>query len=145
MVSPVIDMDGRFCDKKQAPDVFFLAGTTGGHADRTCKVPAGVLVAFPLVNLFSPDASDCVTFMASAKGEALLDGRRVEADRIAATPGTVFLVANNPFTGKRAALDASLCGLWVQIEPLTPGAHTLSIRGSSGTLTVSVDYRLTVA
>lgn len=48
--NPVADEDGSDCERNQPSDVWFLAGTFGTHAKRTCSVPEGVPVAFPLVN-----------------------------------------------------------------------------------------------
>ena len=40
--NPVADKTGRFCNKNQNdPNVWFLAGTFGGKAERTCTIPAG--------------------------------------------------------------------------------------------------------
>src|SRR4051812_24180263 len=42
--SPVTDPDGRFCAEGQSGKVWFLAGTTGGTATRTCTIPTGTPV-----------------------------------------------------------------------------------------------------
>ncbi|MFJ8039358.1 signal protein [Kitasatospora sp. NPDC096147] len=143
IVSPVTDQDGKRCGHRQTPDVWFLAGTTGGHAERSCTVPAGVPIALPLVNLMGTD-EQCRTFMATAQGEAVLDGRALQPERVEATTATLFLGANNPFTGKRSTGSATLCGLWVQLDPPSPGAHRLTISGSSADFSTSVAYALTV-
>nr|QDA77055.1 signal peptide protein [Jahnella sp. MSr9139] len=38
------------CDVNQPDDVFFLAGTTGGSATRSCTIPPGKPIFFPLLN-----------------------------------------------------------------------------------------------
>jgi hypothetical protein len=38
------------CDVNQSGNVFFLAGTTGGTATRTCTIPAGKGIFFPILN-----------------------------------------------------------------------------------------------
>jgi hypothetical protein len=50
---PVDDnpMLGGPCEQYQSEDVFFLAGTTGGSATRSCAIPAGKGIFFPLVNI----------------------------------------------------------------------------------------------
>lgn len=49
--SPVADRTGRLCDRKQGGEVWFLAGTYGTRRTvRTCTVPAGRFLFFPLVN-----------------------------------------------------------------------------------------------
>ena len=61
--NPALDNDGSFCDRNQQGEVWFLAGTFGGAidedpiADRTCKVPAGQGIFFPIFSVisFAPD------------------------------------------------------------------------------------------
>ncbi|QYC38782.1 hypothetical protein Nocox_05775 [Nonomuraea coxensis DSM 45129] len=133
--SPVQDTTGEFCDHAQPDDLWFLAGTYGGTVRRSCRIPAGRPLAFPLVNLLG-DAADCATFMATAKGKAVLDGKPVEPERLDEAGVTV---TDSAGTGTTHA-----CGLWVRLAPLPTGPHTLTIRGSSGTFRTGVDYRLVV-
>ncbi|MFD3530287.1 signal protein [Streptomyces sp. NPDC058664] len=142
--NPVSDQDGHLCAQGQPGDIWFLAGTFGGTATRSCTVPAKVPLAFPLVNTFG-EAADCTAFMASAQGSALLDGRALEAERYEATPVRITAVDGNPLTGESGRFRSQACGLWVQLEPLSPGSHTLNIRGSSGSFAIAVDYKLQVA
>lgn len=143
-LNPVSDQDGHLCDQGQTDGIWFLAGTFGGTVTRSCTVPAAVPVAFPLVNLVG-EAGDCTAFMASAQGSAVLDGRALESQRYEATAVQVSAVEGNPLTQDGGRFRTQACGLWVQLEPLAPGSHTLSIRGSSGSLAVSVDYELQVS
>ncbi|MEU3407443.1 signal protein [Streptomyces sp. NPDC006670] len=142
--NPVSDPDGHLCAKGQKDGVWFLAGTFGGSAKRSCTVPAGVPVAFPLVNSFG-ESADCAAFMASAQGSATLDGRQLEAERFEATPVQITAVEGNPVVQGGGRVRTKACGLWVQVEPLAAGSHTVGIRGSAGSFVVSVDYQLQVA
>ncbi|MFE2529608.1 signal protein [Streptomyces sp. NPDC059382] len=142
--NPVSDQDGHLCAKGQSGGIWFLAGSFGGAVNRTCTVPAGVPVAFPLVNQFG-EAGDCKEFMASARGSAVLDGRALESQRYDATAVQISAVDGNPLTEGGGRLRTQACGLWVQLDPPAPGSHTLSIRGSSGSFAVSADYKLQVA
>ncbi|MGW1770993.1 signal protein [Streptomyces sp. NPDC002104] len=142
--NPVSDRDGHLCAQGQGDGIWFLAGTFGGTVTRSCTVPASVPVAFPLVNLVGEEG-DCAKFMASAKGTAVLDARALEPERYEATDVTVTAVDGNPLTQDGGRFGTLGCGLWVQMEPLAPGSHTLSIRGASGSFTNGVDYRLQVA
>ncbi len=142
--NPVSDRDGRLCAQGQAAGIWFLAGTFGETVTRSCTVPAAVPVAFPLVNMIG-SAADCGSFMESARGSAVLDGQEVEPQRFEATDVQVTAVEGNPLTSGAGRLRMQACGLWVQLDPLTPGSHTLGIRGSSGSFEVSVDYRLQVS
>lgn len=46
--NPIAEGD---CDQQQSGDVFFLAGNMGGASKRTCTIPAGKAIFFPIVNL----------------------------------------------------------------------------------------------
>jgi hypothetical protein len=49
--NPLLDLTGEFCDEGQQGPVFYLAGTFGGSATRTCTVPHNKPLFFPLINL----------------------------------------------------------------------------------------------
>ncbi|MFJ9694983.1 signal protein [Kitasatospora sp. NPDC101183] len=141
--NPVLDEDGHLCARGQKDGIWFLAGTTGGTVSRSCTVPAGSPIAFPLVNVFGR-AADCADFMTTAKGSAALDGKPLTAETFDATPIDMTSVPGNPFTSETNAHTWS-CGLWVRLDPLTPGSHELTLRGESGSFTTGVDYHLAVA
>ncbi|MBI4591488.1 MAG: hypothetical protein HY725_21910 [Candidatus Rokubacteria bacterium] len=56
-VNPVTDPSGEHCDEGQSGSVWFLAGTFGGNVERSCTVPAGKTIFFPLLNyvLWTPE------------------------------------------------------------------------------------------
>ncbi|MEU6411291.1 signal protein [Microbispora sp. NPDC046933] len=141
--NPVADDTGKFCDRNQPEDVWFLAGTFGGTVRRTCALPTGRPVVFPLVNLVGSQAQ-CEEFMATAKGGAVLDGRPARPERMEEDDVAVTGVAGNPLTGVEGTETFYACGLWVRLQPLRPGRHTLTIHGSSGGFRVGANYTLTV-
>lgn len=141
--NPVADEDGRDCERNQPRDRWFLAGTFGTRAERACSVPDGVPVAFPLVNLMA-DPTDCAVFMSAAEGAAILDGKEVDPETFAGETISVQGVAGNPVTGTDDRSTVTGCGLWVQLPPLEPGKHTLTIHGQAQGFAVDVDYSLTV-
>ena len=49
--NPVLDTTGADCANGQPDDVFFLAGTYGESVRRTCTLPAGRPIFFPIVNI----------------------------------------------------------------------------------------------
>jgi hypothetical protein len=51
-VNPLLDTTGQFAGLGQSGPVFFLAGDFGGSVERTCTVPAGKALLFPLLNEF---------------------------------------------------------------------------------------------
>ncbi|MEE1803588.1 signal protein [Streptomyces sp. JV176] len=141
--NPVADPNGSACERNQPQDVWFLAGTFGTHTERTCTIPDGVPLAFPLLNRFGEPA-DCAGFMRTAEGSAVLDGKKVAPDTYQGEPIEVRSTAGNPVTGTAGRFTTIGCGLWAQLPPLTPGQHTLKIRGRSGDFSTGVDYALTV-
>jgi hypothetical protein len=141
--NPVADQDGGACGRNQSTDVWFLAGTFGTQVKRTCSVPRGTPLAFPLVNRIGEPA-DCADFMRTAEGSAVLDGEKVDSDAHQGDRIAVRSVAGNPVTGTEGQFTTTGCGLWAQLPPLEPGRHTLTIRGRSGDFTLGVDYTLTV-
>ena len=50
--NPLLDLTGANCAQRQVGDVWFLAGSwyNAGHVERTCEVPAGKSLFFPLIN-----------------------------------------------------------------------------------------------
>jgi hypothetical protein len=141
--NPVRDPDGTFCAENQAPDVWFLAGNFGGQSRRKCSVPAGLPVAFPVVN-FTGTADDCKTAMADASGTAVLDGKPLDVARHSAVPIRIKGVEGNPVTREAGTFSALACGLWVRLDALPTGPHSLTISGSSGDFRLDVTYALQV-
>jgi hypothetical protein len=48
--------DGQQCEREFIEGVFFLAGSTGGDATRTCTVPADTALFFPVLNVVCSEA-----------------------------------------------------------------------------------------
>jgi hypothetical protein len=150
--SPVADADGSLCANGQSGPVWFLAGTYGtGRAVRSCRVPAGKTLFFPLANFiaFPPDdeREACASLMLRAEQltdapAALvleLNGRRftgLEAHR-QATRGC-FLVA--PDDDAPAAAN----GYYVALGPLKRGRYTLNFGAILPSLSQAVTYTLDV-
>lgn len=150
--SPVADTDGRLCASGQSGPVWFLAGAYGSQrVVRSCRVPAGKTLFFPLANViaFPPDdeREACASLMLRA--ETLTDapaalvlevnGRRfngLEAHR-QATRGC-FLVS--PDDDAPAAAN----GYYVALGPLKRGRYTLNFGAILPSLSQAVTYTLDV-
>ncbi|HEY9390694.1 MAG TPA: hypothetical protein VIR27_13150 [Mycobacteriales bacterium] len=143
--NPVADLTGAHCAEHQASDVWFFAGTFGGTARRTCSVPAGVPLAGPVLNFTAQDAEGCDQMLATAQGEATVDGEPVRHDRLDPVSIAFDAVEGNPVTNGAGSFEGYGCGLWLWIPPLSAGEHELTVRGSSGGFSLDVTYQLTVA
>ncbi|MGV9268191.1 hypothetical protein ACWDRR_26400 [Kitasatospora sp. NPDC003701] len=140
--NPVVDPDGRHCGEGQHEGIWLLAGTFGGTVTRTCAVPVGTPVLFPVVTMYGK-SSDCLTFMNDARGSAVLDGTALSVEELGSTQIRADPMPDSPIRSHRDFNDSWACGLWVRLDELTPGRHEIVLRGSSGTFSTGVDYRLT--
>ncbi|MGN5634026.1 hypothetical protein [Streptomyces sp. AC154] len=96
-----------------------------------------------MVNLVG-DHQDCAAFMKGAQGTVALDGKPVKPEAYIDDSIMVEGVQGNQVTGEEGRFTGTGCGLWVQLPPLAPGAHSLKIHGRSDDFYVDVDYALTV-
>ena len=134
--NPVLDRTGEHCAVGQPDDVWFLAGTYGGAAQRDCAVPAGRALVLPAVNSVMRSAEDCAAFMSEARGEITLDGASVPLETIRGE----LIVIDTP----QGEVQGIGCGLWATIDGLSDGRHRVTISGDSGSLRVRVSYELRV-
>jgi hypothetical protein len=150
--SPVSDPDGRFCNFGQAGPVWFLAGTYGtARTVRSCKVPAGKTLFFPLVNMITVQPDDEDESCASLKRRAAKSTQAPSA-LLLDVNGKRFngLNAHRQVTKKcfRVADDddtlAAANGYFVALGPLKPGRYTLNFGGILPELSQAVTYTLDV-
>lgn len=141
--NPIADETGKFADKEQPDDVWFLAGCFGGIVKRTCRIPANRPILIPAFNMwftkdFSPPDLD------KAHGFLSVNGEEIELDKIFTNkPFIVRGVWGNPVTGSVFQSSMRVAGLWKQIEPLPEGEHEILIRGGDGEgFYVEVNYKI---
>ena len=153
--SPVSDKKGTRCHLRQEGAVWFLAGTYGsGRTIRSCTVPAGKYLFFPLINYVVFPASAMSLSCEQAKKEAAaataevsslvleVDGKlfkNLEVHR-QATKACFDLAAQ---AGGGAAPSAGN-GYYVMLRPLSRGTHTLNFGGRLPGLSQAVTYTLNV-
>lgn len=144
--SPVADTSGTNCAVNQRGDTWFLAGGFGSSKiQRTCTVPSGKKLFFPLINMVYWPARGARTITcADTKASAALnndtaldlfaelDGtpiRDLKRYRIASSECfDVFArmpAALHPYKAFPSATD----GFWLLLNPLPPGRHTLKFGG----------------
>lgn len=163
-VNPNVDPTGANCGLKQYDDVWFLAGGFGGTIERSCTIPAGKPIFFPIINN--------VGFKPGGK-ETLLDLRQLVAgfidsvteinctmDGIACFENpSQFRVRSPSFTviappnglvppgqlsvpGNTDLLVSD--GYWLLLDPPTPGPHSLHFKATAGDFALDVTYNLTI-
>ena len=165
--NPMVDATGAFCALGQQGPTWYLAGVNGGGtAERSCAIPRGKSILFPIANNFwiqtpldDPTntetdfrqfASDFLPPSLGGDLEATLDGVPIVFNfktPIVRSQSPVF-TATFPFDNI-FGLDPALLtgfpivsdGFWVMLPPLAPGEHLLHFRAGSAQ---NVTYHLTI-
>ena len=164
--------DGPQCDGRPVSDVpgkkWFLAGSFDGSAvERTCTMPVGTQLFFPVFNaIWILEPGETVKFARQQVNEFInsvladpdlsmvvtVDGKEVKSKRIVRAESPVFRVSlpdDNVFgapadlyQNKRSVAD----GLWAALPPLSKGEHTIHVEVSAPNVGFSQDatYHLTV-
>jgi hypothetical protein len=165
--SPVTDDTGANCAVNQKGPVWFLAGTAGGLATRSCTVPADKAVLVPIINAewstveepgsteehlraVAKDLIDHVTqTSASVDGTAVDLGPVSEGRfRFQSPLFTITFAPNNGFGVTPGTGKAVSDGFWVMVKPLSKGQHAIDFQGTAVfgdfVFQVGVHYDLTV-
>ena len=156
--SPVSDLSGERCGAGQEGNVWFLAGTYASKATRrTCRVPAGKALFFPVINyiVMPQNCSGCLTCeqaVATAHGmtdEPMglfmeLDGKPVAGlkEHRVVSPACFNMAARAK--GAPKIEPSASDGYWVALHPLAKGEHTLRFGGSLPSLRQELIYTLIV-
>jgi hypothetical protein len=153
--SPIADKKGSRCQLKQAGAVWFLAGTYGTHRTiRTCTVPAGKYLYFPLINyvvyprsgysLPCKQATDTAAAMTEDVSSLVLevDGKlfkNLETHR-QPTKECFDLAA----LAGGGVTPSAANGYYIMLRPLSRGTHTLNFGGILPGMSQAVTYTLHV-
>jgi hypothetical protein len=166
--SPLLDPTGANCAEGQSGKVWYLAGTGGGAVTRTCTVPRGKAIFFPIVNVVAGSGvfdceptvpgvpCDLSTLRAIAASfmdnpmllQAELDGRPLQNLSGYRVVSPVFSLTYPPdsifgFGGTFSPQVAD--GYWIMLAPLSSGQHTLHFRGIlNGGFESDATYFLTI-
>ena len=163
--NPLLDTTGAKCAVGQSGPVWFLAGTLGsGSVTRTCTVPAGKALFFPVVNAFcANNPGESATYndelacaqaaMAGATGATEIDGTPVqpaghlEQRYLFASPSfSLNLPPDNVFNARPGIYSpAAADGIYLMLAPLGSGQHVVHFKGSAAAASVEATYNLTVA
>lgn len=145
-INPVHDSSGRNCHVDQEGDVWFLAGGFGSSKIiRTCTIPVGKHVFFPVVNMvyWAPRGNGGLTCEGALRAAAVnnekalelfveVDGKAVEdVKRYRVSTKECFDIYQRvpaEFAAYNAYPSAS-DGYWILLAPLAKGKHTLKFGG----------------
>jgi hypothetical protein len=145
-VNPASDTTGQYCGKGQAGPVWFLAGTAGGLATRSCTIPAGKAILFGPLNAecdyaSKPNLKTEQQLLACAKSEndgvtgldATVGGVKTQGLQNYRVQSTLFnfTYPNNNFNGAPVGPTQGVSdGYWAFLKPLPIGDHTVHFAGS---------------
>ena len=145
--SPAGDSTGEDCGTNQQGPIWFLAGTFGGSAERTCTIPSGKAIMFSPINSecsyaeypeekTESDLLECAkTFQdQTTSAQVTINGTAIEnldKFRIQSPPFNVTIPENNVFGTSPGPTQAVSDGLWVILKPLPVGEHKIGFKGSS--------------
>lgn len=145
-INPVRDLSGIHCDTGQRGNVWFLAGGFGSSKiRRTCEIPAGKHIFFPVINMvYSPSRPNNGYTCEQAKLHASINNDTaidlfVQVDGVAVKDPKSFRArtdkcfdiydwipaADKPFDAYPSASD----GYWILLNPLKRGKHTIKFSG----------------
>jgi hypothetical protein len=156
-VSPVADRSGAACASKQSGPVWFLAGTYGERRTlRTCTVPRGKYLFFPLINYVTlPNGAGSLTCEDAIRNVADItddvshlvldiDGtRHAGLDRHRQATRACFNLAEKSLP-RYEIYPSAANGYYVMLRPLPPGTHTLNFGGMLPGMSQAVTYTLIV-
>lgn len=151
--NPTADATGNNCAQGQSdPNVWFLAGTGGGSVERTCVIPSGKAILFPVLNgectykdsLSSKSPSDLrscalksdegvTTLAASVDG---INMQNVDKYRVTSDLFNITLAKNNINGVAPGPTQGVSDGWWFILYPLNVGNHTVHFVGTLGSPTV---------
>jgi hypothetical protein len=161
--NPAFDKTGERCHIGQTdPNVWFLATTTGGKAERTIIIPSKKALLFPVINIttsFSENPNlkneeEMICFTDKhmdniAKKEVNIDGVDLtitEGHRVRSLPFDFFYPADNIYGAPSGLTRGVGDGYWIFLRPLTHGKHNIRTFGScmSGRVQIGVSLHLIV-
>jgi hypothetical protein len=160
--NPITDASGENASYNQRGPVWFLAGTFGGLAERTCEMPQEKAVFFP-ISCNETSYAECPNFKteaelgAFAKADidqvkivmATVDGQRLsnsDLRRLESPPFELTLPEGNVAGAPPGKTKSKSDGYWVFLKPLPPGRHEIHFFSSCriGTQWIEARYHLTV-
>ncbi len=164
-VNPIVQDGAVDCSAGQSGKVWYLAGTFGSSAERTCSVMQGKALFFPLLNGIFWTPEDCPDELSCRVGVSTflpdvitswtctVDGTpcifftqvvRAQSDArpLDLPPGSIAVTDFGYAPGVRELSISD--GYWVMLDPLPPGSHTIRFTAAAPGFSLDVTYHLTV-
>ncbi|MEY5100207.1 MAG: hypothetical protein RJA36_2926 [Pseudomonadota bacterium] len=172
--NPLLDSTGQYCGERQTGNVWFLAGYAGsGTVSRTCTVPAGKSLFFPIINNFyaawlndPPDTrTDDYVRNAAVNGCTNYQITKVEIDDMkvinpmryntgktgsqspmftAQLPPDNLFGLTTDVAPELAFSPSAEYGYYLFLKPLKRGQRTIKWSASSSCGTQDITYHLTI-
>jgi hypothetical protein len=172
--SPQLDVTGERCTVGQRGSVWFLVGNFGGTTTRSCSIPEGKTLFFPVINSINVDTPNVcgqgavrmplaelralsVGFVDGATSLSVeVDGKLVkQLRRVQSRVFEIALPEQNVFDAPCAfagGVPAGIYspavddGIYVELQPLAIGSHTVHIHAENlaAEFVLDVTYNLTV-
>ena len=165
--NPALDISGaNLSESQNDPNVWFLAGTLGGAANRSCKIPLGKAILMPVINYrcsFADEPAINSEEELTLKCKKEIDDIKnlsFQIDDMYVTDLSLYrirsplfdvhlgkdnieynILFDNPFDTKMVS-----DGYWIFLKPLNIGFHKLLSSGSchSGKILIATRYNLFV-
>ena len=143
--NPQLDQTGEDCiqAQNQTGPVWFLAGTGGGSAERTCTIPTGKAILIPIINAaYVGTAGETEEEMRTGVKEWIDTVTTVEASidgvplqnlsnyRVQSSVFNDTLPNDNVLGEPEGTYLAVSDGYWVFLEPPPPGQHEIRLHGA---------------
>lgn len=143
-INPVNDKTGANCAQNQNGPVWFLAGSNQGPAVRDCTVPSGKAIFFPALTTECSYAEDS-TLKTEAQlrscaingdqggiTQVILDGMNFKSLQTYSIQSPLFnftFPQNNILSAPPGPTQSVSDGVFVMLQPLSPGNHTVHLKG----------------
>lgn len=162
--NPIVDQTGAYCMTGQRGPIWFLAGSFGSTVQRTCNVPEGVALFFPVLNNFWVNTPGCsgepvytpnqlralvAPFIDTATQLSVeLDSRPVrDIRRVKSAVFPMAFASDYDFgcsVGGKVFSPSVDDGYYTMIRGLGVGQHKLRIRSAASGFSLDVSYTLNV-
>jgi hypothetical protein len=158
--SPLEDLTGEKCSINQSGPIWFLAGTPGGSAERSCSIPAGKAVMFPIINVECnsvKDSNEEEELIRCVKSDvdtirffdATIDGiliPHLKQYRVRTPVFSVELPAENIQGVIAGSIRVISDGYYLLLKSMESGTHLIQFGGSclAGTVHVGATWHITI-